>query len=596
TLDAPPFPLVPSSVRLDPIVAGTLSSHPHLFNVSSPFHLNKLRRFLAVHPNRPLIDSVLLGLEFGFWPAHSGDFSMVRDRTPHLSDADHAFLASTAQEEYEKGWLSDPFDSLLPGMVVSPTFVVHGKKLRQVVDQSSSGVNDGIDLSFAKTSYDTVRELGALLRLRRLRNQDGSHHTLWKSDVQGAFRNIPVAPEWQLKQVQRVRIIGKLGRPRFIFYVDRRLSLGGRCSPRIFCTVANVIHYAVKIHLGLEYPFIFVNDSFGLDVSGLFIDITHPLSGETRSVPLDQGRVLLAWTLVGMPWVWKKQESSPSALVILGHWVDSKALTITLPTDKKEEFAATVTSFLARRDWPPLIDWQRIAGYAQWACYTLPFAKFALQPLYDKMAGKTKRNAGIPINVDVRRSLTWFVSELLTSPPLSLLDPALDEWSPSDADIEIHTDACGSSDSFDLPGLGFVVLPTRRSSSSPPSSSLHFYHRASAPLGDIQIIEGLAVASAIAWVLKARPAARRILIRTDSAPVVYGFDAGSGSAAMKALVWSTYLQLQAHRVDLRVRHIAGIKNTVADKLSRRHPLVLTDEYSSLSWFSPPAWAFGGALQ
>lgn len=589
SLSAPPFGPPPSSVLSDPVLLSTLDSHPHLFDVSSPFDLDKLTVFLRVHPNRPLVDSILLGLRDGFWPGHDGDFSATRDRSPHHSDEDHSFLADTAFAEYEKGWLSEPFDSLLPGMHAPPTFVVRlpGRKPRQVVDQSSSGLNDGIDSSLTSVVYDTARDLGAVLRYHRLRGSDSQHHVIFKSDVKSAFRNIPVSPFWQLKQIHRIRITVK-GRHRWIFFVDRRLSLGGRCSPRIFCTIVNVIQYCTKVHFALDFPLGFVDDMFGADVTGLYASVTHPRTGETRRVPIQQARILVAWTIVGMPWEWEKQEFAERFLVILGHLFDSVELTITLPHDKKLLFASAVDSFLVQRK-PPLVEWQRLAGYAQWACYTLPFAKFALQPLYDKMAGKSMRRLPIHIDVATKRNLRWFVSELLASPPLSFLDPALDEWTSSDADIVLTTDACTNADESDLPGLGFFVSPQL-------GAPLHFFHRRTSPIGDIQLLEGIAVASAIAWVLAARPLVKRILVRTDSAPVVYSFDSGSGSSELKDLVWSTYIRLQEKGVDLRVKHIPGVRNTIADDLSRLPIPRLRRLYPKLSSFTPPAWSIGGAPQ
>ncbi|ORY58365.1 hypothetical protein BCR35DRAFT_259567, partial [Leucosporidium creatinivorum] len=161
-----PFLPPPASVLNDPVLVSSLASHPHLFDVSSPFHLDKLRVFLRVHPNRPLVDSILNGLTEGFWPGHDGDFSATRERTPHHSDEYYTFLATTTFAEFEKGWLSEPFDSLLPGMHAPPTFVVRlpGRKPRQVVDQSSSGLNNGIDSSLTSVVYDTARDLGAVLR------------------------------------------------------------------------------------------------------------------------------------------------------------------------------------------------------------------------------------------------------------------------------------------------------------------------------------------------------------------------------------------------------------------------------------------------
>ncbi|KAL8276638.1 hypothetical protein RQP46_010987 [Phenoliferia psychrophenolica] len=567
TLTAPPLPRPPLSVTSNAKLLAALAARPDLFAVSTPLHIPQLRLLLKPHPNRPLIDSVLLGLEEGFWPGHDGSFK----ETSHLSgpalrqsDEDLDFLADYAQSDFEKGYLSKPFDQLEPGMHLSPSFVVRPDlgRPRGVCDQSSSGLNDGVTREVAKVRYDTSTELAALARYRKRRGDlDRPQITpvWWRSDVSGGFRNLPVSVFWQIKQIHRIRLRLRNDRYEWVYFVDQRLILGGRMSPKIFCTVMNVILWATQYRFALEFPLAFVDDAFGLDVTGVRTLVTEPRSGETRLVPSEQARILLMWNLVHLPWDWKKQIWDPEDIIILGHLFRMSDLSIFLSSAAIEAFAEHVERFLSQPH-QPLIEWQRIAGYAQWACSILPFARFALQCLYLKMAGKTQRRRPVPLNKEVRRNLAWFVNELRTAPPLHILDPALEHWRMHDADVVIYTDACLVSDDGTTSGLGFWVKIN--------GEKRHFYHRTSTPLTNIQYAEALAIFSAIIWAADNVPNCRRILVFTDSSLGVYGFDSGRVQDDILDLVWTTYRYLGERGIDLRVRHIPGKLNSTADFLSR----------------------------
>jgi hypothetical protein len=96
TLSDPPLPSIPPHVLADPVIAGTIARAPHLFNVSTPLHVDLLERWLRPHPNRPLVDSVVQGLRQGFWPGLEGDLDQSDE------DADlivYAFDSGTARED-----------------------------------------------------------------------------------------------------------------------------------------------------------------------------------------------------------------------------------------------------------------------------------------------------------------------------------------------------------------------------------------------------------------------------------------------------------------------------------------------------------------
>lgn len=212
TLTQLPFFRPPPHIMNDPVIRNVIDSHPELFAVSCPINAPLFRAMLLHHPNQLLVNSVCEGLIHGFWPLHNGFFNdefsnIITSNTPE----DNIFLSDVADKDFEKGYLSEHFTTLLPGMHTSPSFVVRvaNRKPRGVVDQSASRLNDGIPKHLVKTTYDTITHF---LQLIRFVHRSGASHVdsvLWKSDVSGAFRNIPVCREWQLKQIHRVVKVDK---------------------------------------------------------------------------------------------------------------------------------------------------------------------------------------------------------------------------------------------------------------------------------------------------------------------------------------------------------------------------------------------------
>lgn len=223
TLTDPPLPHPPLSVTTNPTFLSSLRLRSDLFSVSTPLNIDRLRTFLLPHPNQPLIESIPIGLVEGFWPGHFSAISRLANPPSHSSDEDLDFLRESAQDDREKGYLSAPFDKLLPGMHISPSFVVRPGRTRprQVCDQSISGINEGVPDHWAKTTYDTIAELASLMQFRCRRGEDSHFHTLWKSDVSGGFRNIPVSPFWQLKQIHKIRFRNGLRSWSTSYFVDQ---------------------------------------------------------------------------------------------------------------------------------------------------------------------------------------------------------------------------------------------------------------------------------------------------------------------------------------------------------------------------------------
>jgi hypothetical protein len=181
--------------------------------VETPFNVDKFELLLANHPNQPFVQSVMQGLREGFWPFDEGEWKIELEEVipNYASSAEDAEAICAFHDcKIATGRWSDPLDSteLLPGMKISPLFVVwQNEKPRVVNDHSRSGINDNIPRSEAKVKYDDMRTFGQTLHDARSANP-GRHLVTFKSDVASVFLNLPAHPIFQLRQI--VKIKGKL--------------------------------------------------------------------------------------------------------------------------------------------------------------------------------------------------------------------------------------------------------------------------------------------------------------------------------------------------------------------------------------------------
>ena len=127
---------------------------------------------------------------------------------PIKSEVEHAFLEGQINKEVAAKCYSEDFSpDLLPGMYCSPIHTIPKpgtNTLRLINDQSDGDFSPNSMIShdnIAGTCMDGIKSLGASLRAYRREHGDQVQFVIYKSDIQGAYRNIPMAPLWQLKQV-----------------------------------------------------------------------------------------------------------------------------------------------------------------------------------------------------------------------------------------------------------------------------------------------------------------------------------------------------------------------------------------------------------
>src|ERR1700735_5209137 len=113
SLFADPLPRPPQS-ELNNIPANkTISDNPHLFPIICNININKLSELLEDHPNQPFVQSVIVGLQEGFWPwAEPQDgYPTTHNEPQHppRNDQEREFMLSQREKEINAKHFSKPF-------------------------------------------------------------------------------------------------------------------------------------------------------------------------------------------------------------------------------------------------------------------------------------------------------------------------------------------------------------------------------------------------------------------------------------------------------------------------------------------------------
>ncbi len=548
----------------------TIKEHPHLFKITTPIEVDVLKKYLETHPNPEFVDSVLTTLKEGFWPwadtQHEGVFPTSWDnaRMSPRSVMEQQFISRYRDKEIAAERFSEPFGpDLLPGMYSTPVHTVpkpHSDDFRMVSNMSAGSFvpNRMIRHSdIAGSRLDSLHTLfSAILCYKKKAPGLNAKKILvvFKSDVSKAYRLCLMHPLWQLKQVvttgyltSEQKAAGEL--EVLVRTVDCNNNFGGRGSGRVWYSVKGLITWVAINVEDIEDLGCYVDDNFSFDEWG---NLEYYTPYDTF-YPSKQTKLLKLWDQLGVPHS-KLKQLFGLQLVIIGFEVDPNALTATMPRDSKAELVLAIRHFASsnRRN---LQEYQQIAGWTNWSFNVFPLLKPGLCNLYAKMQGKTNPFVGIALNNAIKEDLDWLVDHIEKLNGICCFDSM--DWDPIlDATITILCDACLDGMGFWIPKIacGFVC----------PTPEL--------PDGDefIFFFEALCVCAAIHWVADTlSPELRkRVTIFTDNTNTVDIFSSLKASPTYNPILKSAVDVLISHNIDLRVLHIPGSENDVADALSR----------------------------
>ena len=550
---ARPLPRPPAEEVLNPVAFKTITDNADLFQVHTPIKVDIFEALLKNHPNQPFVKSVCAGLRDGFWPwadTLRGDLPITHDESrPTPSDARQAdFIRDQCLKEQHKGYFSRSFGTdLLPGMYSMPIHAVpkpNSEDLRLVTDHSAGpfSLNGMIDHSqVTGFPLDNMRHLGEML-LDVRKTVGNVPITLWKSDIADAYRLLPMSPFWQIKQINTVD--GQR-------YVDRHMAFGSSASAGIFISFNSLVTWIAKNEIGVPYLAGYMDDSSGCNLLG----DTCFYEPYGIDMPRDQFRLLTLWDSIGIPHKPHKQVSG-SPLTIIGISADPNLMTLTLPDDAKRRLVSELQFWTSK---PPktssgslkLKHWEQLAGWFNWALNVFPLLRPALNNLYSKMSGKGNRDQRVYINNAIRDDLKWALTHIENSDGVHLWKSL--SWDPSTADYVIYCDACPE-------GMGFWYPVSKDGYYAPTPVNV--------PSDVIFYFEALCVLSALSNVQSKARHGAKILIYTDNMNTVDIFRSLRCLPQYNHLLKHAVDILIRHDYSLRVLHVTGDRNAVADALSR----------------------------
>ena len=546
THTAHPLPSLPAYELQNEPACKTVLERPDLFVIVTPIKVEVLESLLNSHPNHPFVESVLNGLREGFWPwvnTMLPGYLLTHDesRPLVLSEEKKDFVANQLKHERDLGRVSSDFgETLLPGMDCMPHYVVpkpHSTNWRLVNDLSAGPYSlNGMVEHDEVIGYplDNLSHLGDLL-LRKRRENPSLSFVAWKSDIAEAYRMCPMHKLWQLKQV--VRIEKKL-------CVDRVNMFGGSYSQAIFTSVNALVAWVAKVERAIE-ALVYVDDSFGIDEEGNLV--WYGPYG--KYYPEQQTRLLQLWDKIGIPHKETKQVFG-SQLTILGIEVNTIDLTFTLTQESKEQLEAELLAWCQRGVRKKVKEWQRLAGWVNWVLNVYPYLRPALNNIYAKLKGKGQEMR-IWANNAIREDLMWAKGIVQRSDGIRLLSAA--SWDINEATCVAMTDTCPRGLGFWYPNLNLCFA------SSTPTGTLST---------EITFFEALAVLSALYDAVHRFPPKTRMVIFTDNFASVAMFSTFRALPEYNCILRAAVDLILEAKFDLRVVHISGDQNDVADALSR----------------------------
>jgi hypothetical protein len=308
----------------------------------------------------------------------------------------------------------------------------------------------------------------------------------------------------------------------------------------VWCSFAGIILSVFRT----QFPgFLYVDDFFG--AAPLKLRVPRPFATA-------QWELLRTFEHLGIPFDLAKAPAG-RRIEIIGLFVDLNILSISLSPERRAHLVDELAA-LSQQSVATVGRLRQLAGWITWASQAMPQTRPFTFSLYRAVGTLTNPDTLVPFSHSLRRDLRTLAFIITGHAGKHFLSATL--WPLEAADAVFFVDACTSYD-----GIG-VYYPARALGlwCTFPIRGVH-----------INTLEGCAVWLAWSYAIEFLGSAnRRVVIYCDNMAAVGAFNKlYSRSPAICSLVRSLAWHTLDFDCTLRVIHTPGVKNVMADALSRQ---------------------------
>ena len=484
---------------------------------------------LISYPHRSLVHFFLQGIVRGFIVGYNSPSLALKSAKRNMNSASEHMEVITQYlaSEMSKRWVAGPFPPcLVPNANVSRFGVIpkfhQPNKWRLIIDLSypkGKSVNDGIRKDLCSMSYisvdDAIRQIITL----------GQGTLLAKIDIKSAFQLIPVHPadrhllamEWQ----------GAI-------YIDTCLPFGLCSAPKLFNVLADLLEW-ILLNQGVTFLLHYLDQFLTMGQPGTIV------------CQCNLFLLIEVCRMLGVPLAIEKVDGPATVLDFLGIVLDTERMEARLPKDKLDRIRTTIQEGLNKRSATKRAVLS-LVGVLQHAAKVVRPGHTFVSCMYAVAVKVLELDYFTHLNKKFQSDLHWWNTFLGQWNGVSFFQPKVMP------DIAIQTDASGSWGCAAFCGgcwLQWEWLVKWRKET---------------------IMAKELVAIVLSCAVWGREMARKVaLFQCDNTGVVAAVKKGSAREPLDIhLLCSLWLFVAYYDISVKIEHIVGVHNRIADQLSRNN--------------------------
>jgi len=491
--------------------------------------------YLDEYPNREAASNIGKGFQFGFSLHYEGPIKSFEAKNLKSAIENPAVVQEKVDKEIDAGRVEGPF--LAPpfkNFRVSPLGIVPKKAqgefrlIHHLSYPRGDSVNDHIDPDLCSVQYTQFD--AAVQMVQRL----GKGALLAKSDIKSAFRLIPVAKE-------DFKLLGfKWGDH---YYFDKALPFGCSISCAIFEMFATFLDWVVR-----------TNCSVG-ELEHYLDDFLFGGKKGTAHCQIMLNSFDACCNQFGIPIATEKTEGPTTVIVFLGLELDSVLMQVRIPLEKIEKIVIQIQDMLQHKRSVSLKELQSLLGSLNFMCRAVIPGRPFCRRLIDATCGVSRGHYHIRLKQGMRLDLEMWLCFFKSFNGISIFHDKL--WC-SNADVCLFTDSSGAR------GKGFGAYFQGRWSCAAWPTEWFEQGRAE----DITLLEYFPILVSL-YIWGDRLMNKKVLFQCDNMAVVQVINRQSSkSPDLMVLVRALTLKCLKLNLVLKAEHLPGVRNDIADSLSR----------------------------